>query len=41
YTTDLAQSQAAEAKKAIAGLSDGEHKQALLFLADYSVERSY
>lgn len=41
YTIDQARSQAAEARKSIAGLSDGEHKQALLFLADYAVERSH
>lgn len=41
YTIEQAQSQAARAKQAIAGLSDSAHKQALLFLADYAVERSY
>ena len=41
YTIDQAQAQAEQAKHSIATLSDGEHKQALLFLADYSVERNH
>ncbi len=41
YTVDLAHAQAGLAKQSIAKLSDSEHKQALLFLADYAVERSY
>ena len=41
YTIDQAQAQAEQAKQSIATLSDGEHKQALLFLADYSVERNH
>ena len=41
YTLDLAQAQAEQAKQSIADLSDSEHKRALLFLADYAVERSY
>jgi len=40
YTVDLAQAQAELAKQSIAKLGDSEHKQALLFLADYAVERS-
>jgi len=41
YTIDQAQAQAALAKQSITGLSEGEYKQALLFLADYAVERRY
>ena len=41
YTIDQAHSEAALAKQSIAGLSDGDYKQALLFLADYAVERRY
>ena len=41
YTIDMAQAQAELAKQSIAKLIDSEHKQALLFLADYAVERNY
>ena len=41
YTLDQAQSEAAAAKSAIAGLDDSVYRQALMFLADYAVERSY
>ena len=41
YTFEQAREQAALARKAIAGFKDGIYKQALLFLADYSVERSF
>ena len=41
YTIDQAHSEAALAKRSIAELSDSDHKQALLFLADYAVERSH
>ena len=41
YTIDQAHSEAALAKQSIAGIHDGDHKQALLFLADYAVERRY
>ena len=41
YTIDQAHSQAAEAKQSIADLDDSEFKQALLFLADYAVERNH
>jgi octaprenyl-diphosphate synthase len=41
YTIELAQSEAAAAKQAIAGLDDSEYRQAMMFLADYAVERSY
>jgi len=41
YTIDQANARAALAKQSIAGLGDGEHKQALLFLADYAVERNH
>ena len=41
YTLDRAQDHAASAKLAIAGLEPGEYRQALLFIADYAVERSY
>ena len=41
YTIDKAHSEAALAKQSIAGINDGDHKQALLFLADYAVERRY
>ncbi len=41
YTIDQAHSEATLAKQSIAGIHDGDHKQALLFLADYAVERRY
>jgi len=41
YTIEQAQSQAAAAKRSIADLDDSEYRQALLFLADYAVERRY
>ena len=41
YTIDQAQSHAGLARRSIAGFADSEFKQALLFLADYSVERKY
>lgn len=41
YTIDQAQSQAAMAKQSITELNDGEYKRALLFLADYAVDRNY
>ena len=41
YTIDLAQSEAKAAKQAIAGLDASEYRQAMMFLADYAVERSY
>ena len=41
YTLDQAQSQAEQAKQSIAALDDSEYKQALLFLADYAVERKF
>lgn len=41
YTIELAQSEAAAAKQAIAGLDDSEYRQAMMFLADYAVDRSY
>ncbi|MDH3536166.1 MAG: polyprenyl synthetase family protein [Gammaproteobacteria bacterium] len=41
YTIDQAQMQAEQAKQSIAALHDSEYKQALLFLADYAVERRY
>ena len=38
---DQALAESAAAKKAIAGLEHGEYRQALMFLADYAVERLY
>jgi len=41
YTLDQAQSESTAAKNAIAGLEDSEYRQALMFLADYAVARTY
>ena len=41
YTIDQAQSESDAAKREIALLEDSEYKQALIFLADYAVERRY
>ncbi len=41
YTIDRAQSEAIRAKQQIAGLEQSPYKQALMFLADYAVERRY
>jgi octaprenyl-diphosphate synthase len=41
YTIEMAQSEAAAAKQAISGLDDSEYRRAMMFLADYAVERSY
>ncbi len=41
YTLEQARTKAAAAKKAISTLDDSEFRQAMFFLADYSVERSY
>jgi octaprenyl-diphosphate synthase len=41
YTIDQAQSESNAAKLKIASLEDSEYKQALIFLADYAVERRY
>jgi octaprenyl-diphosphate synthase len=41
YTIDQAQSESTAAKREIASLEDSEYKQALVFLADYAVERRY
>jgi octaprenyl-diphosphate synthase len=41
YTIERAQSEAQAARRAIAGLDDSEYRQAMMFLADYAVERSY
>ncbi|MGD8348916.1 MAG: polyprenyl synthetase family protein [Gammaproteobacteria bacterium] len=41
YTIAQAQSHAGLARRSIAEFADSEFKQALLFLADYSVERKY
>ena len=41
YTHEQARSESALAKSAISMLADNEYKQALLFLADYAVERSH
>ena len=41
YTIDQAQSQADQAKQNIACLDQSAYKQALIFLADYAVERRY
>ena len=41
YTIGQAQSESTAAKREIASLEDSEYKQALVFLADYAVERRY
>ena len=41
YTLDQARSEASAAKNAISGLEDSEYRQAMLFLADYAVDRHY
>jgi octaprenyl-diphosphate synthase len=41
YTIDQAQAEAAAARAAIADLDASEYRQAMTFLADYAVERSY
>ena len=41
YTLDQAHAEAAAARQALAGLDDSEYRQALLFLADYAVERRF
>ena len=41
YTLDHAQDQANRAKQAIAILADNDYRHALMFLADYAVERRY
>jgi octaprenyl-diphosphate synthase len=41
YTMEHAQAESAAAKSAIASLDDSCYRQALMFLADYAVERSY
>ncbi len=41
YTLDQAHAEAMAAQQAIATLDDSEYRQALLFLADYAVERRY
>ena len=41
YTIEMAQSEATAAKQVISGLEDSEYRQAMMFLADYAVERSY
>jgi len=41
YTIDQAQSESDAAKREIASLEDSDYKQALIFLADYAVERNY
>jgi octaprenyl-diphosphate synthase len=41
YTLEQARSESAAAKTAIGALDDSRFKQALIFLADYAVERSY
>lgn len=41
YTVDQAQSHAGLARRSLAELADSEFKQALLFLADYAVERKH
>jgi octaprenyl-diphosphate synthase len=41
YTIDRAQSEAEQAKQQIACLEQSPYKQALIFLADYAVERRY
>ncbi|MCP4471001.1 MAG: octaprenyl diphosphate synthase [Gammaproteobacteria bacterium] len=39
YTIEQAQTEASAAKNAIAALDDSEYRQAMMFLADYAVER--
>ena len=41
YTLDQAQTEATAAKNAIASLPSSDYRQALMFLADYAVERRY
>ena len=41
YTFAQAQAEAEKAKSAIAFLAEGEYRQALMFLADYAVERRF
>ena len=41
YTLDQAQSESTAAKNAIAGFEESEYRQALMFLADYAVARTY
>jgi len=41
YTIDQAQFEAASARNAIAGLDASDYRKAMMFLADYAVERSY
>jgi octaprenyl-diphosphate synthase len=41
YTLEQAQWHAQQAGSCLAALDDGEHKQAMLFLADYAVRRKY
>ncbi len=41
YTLEQARTEAASAKAAIADVDDSAYRQALMFLADYAVERSY
>jgi len=41
YTQQQAEAQAAQAKAAIRSLPGSDYKQALMFLADYAVERNY
>ncbi len=41
YTLEQARSAATQAKQHIQGLEQSEYKQALMFLADYAVERQY
>ena len=41
YTIERAQKHAVNAQQAIAGLDASDFKQALMFIADYAVERSY
>ena len=41
YTLEQAQTEAARARSAIAILDDSEYRRAMMFLADYAVERHY
>ena len=41
YTLDQAQAHADEAKRSLDLVGDSEHRQAMLFLADYAVQRKY
>ena len=41
YTIDQAQSESVAAKQELASLEDSEYKQALIYLADYAVERHF